>query len=418
LLGSAVGNVDRIAVIGGGVMKAVVWHGVGDIRVDEVPDPKILEPSDAVIRITRSAICGTDLHLVRGTMPGMEPGTVLGHEAVGVVEDVGPAVRGFTPGDRVVVTSTIGCGTCSYCRAGYYAQCDTANPNGPDAGTSFFGGPASTGPVDGLQAEYARIPFAMTTLVRVPDGVSDDQAILLSDIFPTAWFGARLAEVGTGDSVLVLGAGVVGQFAVASAKRQGAGRVFVVDGIESRLDMARAQNAETVDFNAEDPVAVIKELTGGIGVDRVIDAVGVDAERPKSGPAAEKTAELADQFDQEREQAPDGDQWVPGDAPSLAARWAVEAVAKAGTIGVIGVYPPGFAGFPFGQAMNKNLTIHMGNCNHRRYLPKLLGMVASGGIDPTAFITRHEQPTAAVDAYEAFDRREEGWLKTVLDVAA
>lgn len=402
-------------------MKAVVWHDVGDIRVDEVPDPKILEPSDAVIRVTRSAICGTDLHLVRGTMPGMQPGTVLGHEAVGVVEDVGPAVRGFTPGDRVVVTSTIGCGTCSYCRAGYYAQCDTANPNGPDAGTCFFGGPESTGPVDGLQAEYARIPFAMTTLVRVPDNVTDDQAILLSDIFPTAWFGGRLAEVGQGDAVLVLGAGVVGQFAVASAKRQGAGRVFVVDGIASRLDMARAQNAETVDFNTEDPVAVVKELTGGIGVDRVIDAVGVDAQRPRSGPAAEKTAELAGEFEQERDQAapeasPDGDQWVPGDAPSLAARWAVQAVAKAGTIGVIGVYPPGFSSFPFGEAMNKNLTVHMGNCNHRRYVPKLVGMVGTGRFDPTAFITQHEKPTDAVAAYETFDRRDEGWVKTVLDV--
>jgi threonine dehydrogenase-like Zn-dependent dehydrogenase len=253
--------------------------------------------------------------------------------------------------------------------------------------------------------------------------VSDDQAILLSDIYPTAWFGARLAEVGAGDSVLVLGAGAVGQFAVASAKRQGAGRVFVVDGISSRLDMARAQNAETVDFNSEDPVAVVKELTGGIGVDRVIDAVGVDAQRPTGGPAAEKTQELAGEFERERAEAapdaaPDGDQWVPGNAPSLAARWAVETVAKAGTIGVIGVYPPGFTGFPFGEAMNKNLTVHMGNCNHRRYLPKLLKMVATGGFEPTAFITQHEQPTAAVEAYETFDRREQGWLKTVLDVAA
>lgn len=404
-------------------MKAVVWHGVGDIRVDEVPDPKVLEPSDAIVRVTRSAICGTDLHLVRGTMPGMQPGTVLGHEAVGVVEEVGPAVRGFSPGDRVVVCSTIGCGTCSYCRAGYFAQCDTANPNGPAAGTCFFGGPESTGPVDGLQAEYARIPFAMTTLVRVPDSVSDDQAILLSDIFPTAWFGARLAEVAAGDSVLVLGAGVVGQFAVASAKRQGAGRVFVVDGISSRLDAARAQNAETVDFNREDPVAVVKELTGGIGVDRVIDAVGVDAQRPSSGPAAEQAAEQAERFEQERASAapdasPSGEQWVPGNAPSLAAEWAVEAVAKAGTIGVIGVYPPGFSSFPFGQAMNKNLTVHMGNCNHRRYVPKLMGMVGTGGFDPTAFITQREETAAAVEAYEAFDRREEGWLKTVLEVTA
>lgn len=396
-------------------MKAVVWHGTGDIRLDEVPDPKILEPSDAIVRITRSAICGTDLHLVRGTMPGMAEGTVLGHEAVGVVEEVGPAVRGFSPGDRVVIPSTISCGTCSYCRSGYYAQCDRANPNGPSAGTCFFGGPESTGSVDGLQAEYARVPFAMTSLVRIPDAVSDDRAILLSDIFPTAWFGARLAEVSRGDSVLVLGAGAVGQFAIASAKRQGAGRVFAVDGIASRLDKAREQNAETIDFNEEDPVALVRELTGGIGVDRVIDAVGVDAERPKTGPAA--PAETA-RFERERaEVAPEGDLWVPGDAPSQAARWAVDAVAKAGSIGVIGVYPPGFEGFPFGTAMNKNLTIRMGNCNHRRYLPELLDLVRTDVVDPTAFITRREEPTAAIEAYESFDRREDGWLKTVLEAA-
>ncbi|MCC3765973.1 glutathione-dependent formaldehyde dehydrogenase [Glycomyces sp. TRM65418] len=403
-------------------MKAVVWHGTGDIRLDDVPEPKIQEPNDAIVRITRSAICGTDLHMVRGTLPGMVEGTVLGHEAVGVVEETGPEVRGFSPGDRVVVPSTIGCGTCSYCRAGYYAQCDTANPNGSDAGTCFFGGPKSTGPVDGLQAEYARVPYAMTSMVRIPDAVSDDQAILLSDIFPTAWFGAKLAEVGPGDSVLVLGAGVVGQFAIASAKRQGAGRVIVVDGIASRLDKAREQNAETVDFNQEDPVAVVKELTGGIGVDRVIEAVGVDAERPKSGPAAEQTKEMVERFEQERQQAapdanPNGEQWVPGDAPSLTAEWAVQAVAKAGSIGVIGVYPPGFNSFPIGAAMNKNLTVKMGNCNHRRYIPDLLDLVVSGTVDPTAFITRHERPVDAIEAYQTFDRREDGWLKTVLDVA-
>jgi threonine dehydrogenase-like Zn-dependent dehydrogenase len=406
----------------GNVMKAVVWHGTGDIRLDEVPDPKIQEPNDAIVRITRSAICGTDLHMVRGTMPGMVEGTVLGHEAVGEVVEVGSAVRGFSPGDRVVVTSTIGCGTCSYCRAGYFAQCDTANPNGPSAGTCFFGGPKTTGPVNGLQAEYARVPYAMTSLVRVPDAVTDDQAILLSDIFPTAWFGARLAEVTSGDSVLVLGAGVVGQFAIASAKRQGAGRVLVVDGIASRLDKAREQNAETIDFNREDPIDVVKELTGGIGVDRVIEAVGVDAQRPKSGPAAEKAEKQAERFERERRQAapeanPDGEQWVPGDAPSLAFQWAVEAVAKAGSIGVIGVYPAGFDSFPIGAAMNKNLTVKMGNCNHRRYLPGLLDLVVEGVVDPTAFITRHEPPVDAIEAYETFDRREEGWLKTVLDVA-
>ncbi|KAA9150306.1 glutathione-dependent formaldehyde dehydrogenase [Amycolatopsis acidicola] len=399
-------------------MKAVVWHGVGDIRLDDVPEPKIQEPTDAIIRVTRSAICGTDLHMVRGTMPGMREGTVLGHEAVGVVTETGSAVRGFSPGDRVVVCSTVGCGTCAYCRAGYYAQCDVANPQGPGAGTCFFGGPEGTGPVDGLQAEYARIPYAATTLVPVPERVSDDDAILVSDIFPTSWFGARLAEVSDGDSVLVLGAGIVGQLAIASAKLQGAGRVLAVDGINSRLNRAQAQHAEVIDFNAEDPVETVRELTRGIGVDRVIDAVGVDAQRPATGPAAREAGSFEQEVDQVApHRNPDGEQWVPGDAPSLAARWAVQSVCKAGTIGVIGVYPPGFDVFPFGDLMNKNLTLHAGNCNHRRYVPRLLDLVAAGTVDPTTFITQAERPESAIDAYRAFDRRDEGWLKTVLEVA-
>jgi threonine dehydrogenase-like Zn-dependent dehydrogenase len=403
-------------------MKAVVFHGVGDIRLDDVDEPALIDPTDAVVRVTTSAICGTDLHLVRGTMSGMVPGTILGHEAVGVVEQVGAAVRGFQPGERVVVTSTIGCGTCSYCRAGYFAQCDVANPNGPQAGTAFFGGPKATGPISGLQAEYARIPYAMTSLVRLPDSVSDDEAILLSDIFPTAWFGARLAEVSPGDTVAVFGAGVVGQFAVASAKRQGAARVLVVDGIESRLEMARAQNAEPINFNTEDPIAVIQELTRGIGVDRVIDAVGVDAQRPRTGPAAEAAEQFADEFDAERHAAatqasPHDGQWEPGDGPSQVSRWAVQAVAKAGSIGIIGVYPPGFSSYPIGEAMNKNLTIRMGNCNHRRYLPHLISLVASGAFRPTDFITQVETTDTAIAAYEAFDRRDAGWLKTVLTLS-
>ncbi|MFC8047090.1 alcohol dehydrogenase catalytic domain-containing protein [Nocardia sp. NPDC057353] len=402
-------------------MKAVVWHDVGDIRLDEVSDPKIQEPTDAVIRITTSAICGTDLHLVRGTMPGLLPGTVLGHEAVGVVEETGSAVRGFAQGDRVVVCSTIACGHCGYCRAGYYAQCDVANPNGPQAGTSFFGGPEGTGPVDGLQAEYARIPYAATTLVKVPDAVTDEQAIMVSDVLPTGWFGAKLAQVTEGDTVLVLGAGVVGQCAIASAKRQGAARVLVIDGLADRLEIARSQNAEPIDFNAEDPVAAVRELTGGIGVDRVIDAVGVDAQRPKSGPAAENLPVDTDAFEAERAKAaPEGNtgdgQWLAGDAPSLALRWATDAVAKAGSIGVIGVYPPNFDAFPVGATVNKNLTVQGGNCNHRRYIPGLLGRVARGDIDPTRFITQRIETVAAIDAYREFDLRHDGWLKTVVAV--
>ena len=261
-------------------MKAVVFHGVGDIRLDDVPDPTIQEPTDAIVRLTSSAICGTDLHMVRGTLAGMRAGTILGHEGVGVVEETGPDARNLNVGDRVVIPSTVGCGYCAYCRAGYYAQCDNANPNGPQAGTAFFGGPEGTGPVDGLQAEYARIPYAAASLVKLPGHVTDEQAIMLSDIFPTGYFGAELAEISDGDSVAVFGCGPVGQFAIVSAFILGAGLVFAVDKDPSRLEMAKAQGALAVNFDEEDPVEEIQRMTGGIGVDRVIEAVGVDAEAP------------------------------------------------------------------------------------------------------------------------------------------
>ncbi|MFI1653324.1 zinc-dependent alcohol dehydrogenase [Streptomyces sp. NPDC020472] len=400
-------------------MKAVVWHGTGDIRLDEVPDPRIQDPYDAIVRITTSAICGTDIHFVRGTMPGMKEGRILGHEAVGVVEEVGPGVRNLRPGDRVVVPSTVACGTCSYCRAGYYAQCDNANPGGPRAGTVFFGGPEAAGGLDGLQAEYARVPFAHVGLVPLPDTVDDNQAVLLSDIYPTAWFGAELAEVGDGDAVAIVGAGPVGQAAIGCARLQGAGRIIVVDGTADRLDLARRQHAETVDFNSEDPVEAVLDLTGGIGVDRVIDAVGVDAQRPSHGPAAEALRDQAQRFEHERaeaapEQNPDGDTWVAGDAPSLAARWSVQMVAKAGTLGTVGVYPPQVQHYPFGEAFMKNLTLKAGNCNHRRYVPRLVSLVGSGTLDPTPLVTRWSGLGDAIDAYRAFDRREAGWTKVAL----
>ena len=402
-------------------MRAVVWHGEADIRLDTVDDPTILDPEDAIVQITRSAICGTDLHFVRGTMTGMKEGTILGHEAVGVVRATGAAVRGFSAGDRVIVCSTISCGVCGFCRAGNTAQCDVANPNGPTAGTSFFGGPAMTGPVNGLQAEYARIPWAAHTLIPVPDGVTDDQAILLSDIFPTAWFGASLAGIRAGDTVAVFGAGIVGQFAIASAFRQGAGRVWAVDRVETRLVKALEQHAEVINFDQEDPVKVLRDATMGRGVEAVIDAVGVDAQRPHTGPAAPaadaQDSTFAAEVDQVAPHAkPRDGQWVPGDAPSQAARWSIEAVAKCGRIGMIGVYPPSLTSYPIGMAMNKNLTVRAGNCNHRAVTPPLLDLVASGVVDPAAFITQHAPVTEAIAAYQSFDKREEGWIKTVLSV--
>jgi threonine dehydrogenase-like Zn-dependent dehydrogenase len=400
-------------------MKAVIFHGVGDIRLEDVPEPVIEQPTDAIVRITASAICGTDLHFVRGTFPGMKEGTILGHEAVGVIEQFGHEVRNLSVGDRVVIPSTIACGYCSYCRSGYYAQCDNANPNGPSAGTAFYGGPQPSGPFNGLQAEKARVPFASVNLVKLPDEVSDEQAILLSDIFPTGYFGADLANIKPGHTVVVFGCGPVGQFAIASAKLMDAGRIFAVDNLADRLDIARSQGAEAINFDEEDPVEIIKSLTGGIGADCAIDAVGVDAECPHQGPAARQAAEQREQFQQEVAkvapvQHPDGANWRPGQAPSQAQQWAIEALAKAGTLSIIGVYPPEDTFFPIGKALNKNITIRMGNCNHRKYIPHLIELVRNGSFDPTGLITRQEGLESAIDAYRAFDLRRPGWLKVEL----
>jgi threonine dehydrogenase-like Zn-dependent dehydrogenase len=398
-------------------MRAVVWKGIGEIAVEEVADPKIKEPTDAIVRLTASAICGTDLHFIRGTLPGMKKGRILGHEGVGVIEQLGDGVRNFSVGDRVVIPSTIACGNCSYCRAGYYSQCDEANPHGPE--TAFFGGPEEAGGFDGLQAEKARIPNAYINMVRLPDDVSDDQAILMSDIFPTGWMAAENAEIKPGNTVVVFGCGPVGQFAIASAKLMRAGRIFAVDKVASRLAMARAQNVETIDFSKEDPVAVLKELTGGIGVDRAIDAVGVDAERPDKGPAAKKLKGQIEELDEEQQeiapkQNPDGDNWHPGNAPSLVLRWMTEAVCKAGTLSIIGVYASASHTFPIGEAMNKNLTIRMGNCDHRRIIPKLIELTMARAIDPAMILTQREPLGDAVSAYQAFDKREESWIKVEL----
>jgi threonine dehydrogenase-like Zn-dependent dehydrogenase len=403
-------------------MKAIVFRGIGDIRLEDVPDPKIKEPTDAIVRLTSSAICGTDLHMVRGTLTGMKAGTILGHEGVGIIEALGKDVRNLSVGDRVLIPSTICCGYCSYCRAGYYAQCDNANPNGKSAGTSFFGGPAMSGPINGLQAERALVPFAAANLIKLPDSVTDDQAIMLSDIAPTGYFGADLAEIKEGNTVAVFGCGPVGQFAIMGAKLMGAGRVFAVDRIPSRLEAARRQGAETIDFEKEDPVATLLRLTGTIGVDRAIDAVGIDADHPDHGPAAKKARSQAGEFEAELAAvAPDADldgvQWKPGTAPSQVLQWAVSALCKAGTLSVIGVYPPAAKAFPIGEAMNKNLTLRMGNCNHRKYIPRLLELVVSGVIHPERILEQVEGMEKAIEAYRAFDARKAGWLKVELEPA-
>lgn len=363
-------------------MKAVVFRDIGKVRLEEVPEPKLQEPADAIVRITATAICGTDLHFLRGSMPGMKPGTVLGHEGIGIVEAVGPQVRNFKAGDRVIIASTIACGSCSYCRAGYFAQCDVANPNGKLAGTAFFGGPEAAGAFNGMQAEKVRVPFANVGLIRVPDDVSDDDAILLSDIFPTAYFAAILAEITKGDTVAVFGCGPVGQLAIVSARHLGAGRVLAVDNVPDRLATAQANGAEVIDFGKEDPVKLIRELTDGIGVDRCIDCVGIDAEDASAR-----------------------------NAPSKALHWEVQALAKAGTLSIVGAYPHTHTEFPIGEAMNKNLTLKMGNANHRKYIPELLEFVRAGVFKPSKIITQSEEISSALDAYKALDKKQLGWIK-------
>ncbi len=397
-------------------MKAVVYHGVGDVRLDNVAMLKLKTPEDAIVRITASAICGTDLHFVRGTVPGMKPGTVLGHEGLGVVEEVGKNVRNFRRGDRVIIPSTVGCGTCNYCRAGYFSQCNNVNPAGPLGGTVFFGGPESNGGLDGLQAEYARIPYAAITLMKLPEEVDDDNAILMSDILPTSYMAAVMAEIKPSNSVAIFGCGPVGQLAIACAQFLSAGRVFAIDGVPSRLDLAREHGAETINYNEEDPVKTLRELTGGSGPDRVIDAVGIDAGAATSGPAKPSRSEAKD-FERELDLVvPKGSKKYPtGGAPSQALQWSVESVAKGGTVSVIGVYPLTMKTFPIGMMMNKNLTVRGGNCDHRRYLPELIEVVRSGQIKPAEWITQTEPMQSAIDAYQRFASHQPGWVKVKLE---
>ncbi len=399
-------------------MKAVVFQGIGDISIENVPEPKIKAPTDAIVRITASAICGTDLHFVRGTLPGVKKCRILGHEAIGIVEETGAAVRNFRKGDRVVIPSTVGCGSCVYCRSGYHSQCNVANPQGPSAGTVFFGGPEKAGGLDGLQAEYARVPYASANLVRLPAEITDDQAILMSDILPTSYMAAVMAEIKPSDTAAIYGCGPVGLFAIACAQHLGAGRVFAIDNVESRLEMARSHGAEIIHFDREDPLAVLKDLTSGSGPDRVIDAVGTDAATASKG-LAKIGKDENKEFQQEMkkvapEGTPAGGSFQPGGAPSQALQWAIESVAKGGTVSVIGVYSAPLP-FPIDQVVEKNLTVKAGNCNHRRYMPKMLELVRSGIIRPEQFLTQTQPIVSAIDAYRAFDRHQPGWIKVKLE---
>jgi threonine dehydrogenase-like Zn-dependent dehydrogenase len=280
-----------------------------------------------------------------------------------------------------------------------------------------------TGPFNGLQAEFARVPLADAGLVKLPENVSDDQAILLSDIFPTGYFAADCAEIKPGDSVAVFGCGPVGLFAIASAALMKAGKIFAIDTLPDRLAAAEKLGAEIIDFNKEDPVEAIRSKTNGIGTLRVIDAVGVDAYAPDEGwisswlPSSERVRHAAQVKEVAPIRRPQDGNWVPGNAPSQVLDWAVEAVAKAGTLSIVGVYPPSAQFFNIGAAMNKNITIQMGNCPHRKYLTQLVQMVEAGRIDPLNVLPARQEPlTDVLQAYKEFDKRNTGWIKVELEL--
>ena len=355
-----------------------------------------------------------------GTLPGVKSGTILGHEGVGVVEEIGSEVKQFNTGDRVIVPSTISCGNCEYCLKGITAQCDNANPYGANAGTAFYGGPVQAGPFNGMQSEKVRVPFADSSLIKLPDEISDDQAILLSDILPTAYMAVKMTDPNPDDTVAVFGCGPVGQLAIACLKNMGVNTIFAIDHIPFRLAFAQNQGAVTINFDEVDPVKELLKLTNKKGPTKVIDAVGTDAIHPrlhilqsilnffKKNNFKEELKEIAPKIN------PHNGNWEPGNAPSQVLQWAVECVAKAGIVSIIGVYTPLMRFFPIGAAMNKNLTIRMGNCNHHTYIPLLLDWVKVGMFDPLPFITQKLPFEQAIEAYKQFDLRKDGWLKVSL----
>jgi len=359
-------------------MKAIVFGGPGDVRVDETRDPELEESTDAIVRVTASAICGFDLRIARGEVPDMLPGTILGHEGVGVIEDLGEDIRNFQIGDRVLLCPTLACGACHQCGRGHYAHCERANPNGAAFGPAMFGGPAASGPFHGLLAEYARVPLAHTTMLHLPEEIGDADGLLLTDAIPTGLFGVRLTRLSPGQSLAVFGCGPIGQQAITCAQRAGAGRIFAIDGMESRLDAARERGAEAIDMEAEDPVQVLRDLTKGAGVDCVINAVPIDALPSRFGDplaASPLTSPAGDTLDSslldilERLRPVDE---APFDLAAQAFAWSTAAAATSGTVAVLCFHPGQVRHFPLMAALRKNLTLRLGTCHHRKYLPRLI----------------------------------------------
>jgi threonine dehydrogenase-like Zn-dependent dehydrogenase len=387
-------------------MRAVTWCGKRSVKVETVPDPTILNPQDAIVRITLTAICGSDLHLYDGYIPTMENGDILGHEFMGEVVEVGKGVSNLKKGHRVVVPFTISCGDCWFCRHELFSCCDNSNPNAAMtekaygfSGAGIYGYSHMLGGYAGGQAEYARVPFADVDTLRLPEGIPDEKVLFLSDIFPTGYMAAENCDLKGGETVAVFGCGPVGQFAVRSAFLCGAERVIAIDDNEDRLRLAGEGGADTLNFEEGDLVDKLTEMTGGRGPDACIDAVGLEAH----GTTADA---VYDRFKVATAMATDR---------GSALRHAIYACRKGGTVSIPGVYAGLMDKFPIGAAFAKALQFRMGQTHVQQYMRPLLDRILKGEIDPSFVITHRRKLQDAPEMYETFSKKEDHCIKVVLD---
>ena len=387
-------------------MKALTWHGKGDIRCETVPDPRIEHPRDAIIKMTACAICGSDLHLLDGVIPTMKSGDIVGHECMGEVVEVGSENKKLKKGDRVVVPFTIACGECFFCKRGYFSGCERSNPNAKMAAELWGHSPAGLfgyshllGGFPGGQAEYLRVPYADVGPIIVPEGLTDEQVLFLSDIFPTGYMGADFCEIKGGETIAVFGCGPVAQFSIRSAFMLGAERVIAIDTVPERLRMAEAAGAITIDFMKEDVYDRIQELTHGRGADACIDAVGTEPHTAASFDSMLDRAKVA--------------MFMGTDRPHVL-RQAINNCRNFGIVSIIGVYGGFLDKVPMGSAINRGLTFKMAQTPVQHYLPSLMKRIENGEIDPSFVITHRAKLEDGPEMYKTFRDKQDGCIKVML----